>query len=89
MRIATVRFYSYPLLRTVDLNYLLELLASDVPDVGRVVSEPMAEGEREAAADRDLHGIVMVRERIHLYVSGEAGDERRRDLEADVERHSP
>jgi len=89
MRIVTVRFYSYHLLRTVDVNYLLELLASEVPDVGRVMIEEMAEQERGTAAHSDRNGIVMVRERIHIFVSGNAGDERRRDLEADVERRSP
>jgi hypothetical protein len=84
MQIVTVRFYSYNLLRTIDLNLLLELLASKVPDVGRIVIEAMAKEERGSAAHTDRDGIVMVRERIHLFVSGTAGDERMRDLEAEV-----
>ena len=89
MRIVTVRFYSCHLLRSVDLNYLLELLTSKVPDMGRLVMEAMGEEERRTAGPLDRDGIVEVRERIHLFVTGEGGDERRRDLEADVERNSP
>jgi hypothetical protein len=89
MRIVTVRFYSYHLLRTIDFSYFLELLESEVPDVGRLVIEGMAEEARETAADSGRDGIVMVRERVHLFVSGDTGDERRRDLEAEVELNSP
>ena len=71
------------------MNFLLELLASQVPDVSRVEVDQMAEEGKAAAARTDRNGVVMVRERIHIFVSGDAGRERRRDLEAEVERNSP
>jgi hypothetical protein len=86
MRTVTLRYYSYRLLCTLDFNRLLERLISEVPDLSRVVIEGMAEDEKRIAAPTDKHGIVMVMERIHVYVSADGGDEeRRRDLEIEAE----
>jgi hypothetical protein len=82
----TVRYFSRHLLRTIDLNYLVARLVEVLPDFNRLVIEEMDEDEKSTAAQTDKHGIVMVLERLYIYV-GENGSERRRDLEEDVERN--
>jgi hypothetical protein len=84
----TVRYFSRHLLATLDINLLLARLTSDLPDLNRLLIEPMDENERRSAAPTDEDGIMIVRERIHIYVDGNC-ERRLRELEIDVERASP
>jgi len=89
MKEVTIRYYGSNLLLTVDLNFLFSRLASQFRDLERFVIEVMDEDEKVTAAETDKHGIIMVRERIHIYIDS-AGDRRRlRDLEREVEDNSP
>jgi hypothetical protein len=83
----TVRYFSRHLLRTIDLNYLVARLVDALPEFNRLVIEEMDDDEKRTAAQTDKAGIIMIFERLHIYV-GENGKERRRDLEEDVERNA-
>ena len=75
--------YSRPLLLTVDLNLLVASLAAELPELSRIIIEGMDEAERASSARPDADGIIVVQERIHIYVG--SGKQRRRDWETQIE----
>ena len=83
-----VRFYSTRLLRTLDLNALVEAVFAEFPQPGRVVFEEMSADELALAGPTDKDGITCVRHRCFVYAC--TGDDRRRveSIEAEVERRS-
>ena len=85
---ALIRYYDLRLLRTIDLNFLFEILAAEIPNLTEITLEPMDENERAASSKTDENGIIIVQKRIHLHI-GDGGTIQRLDLEAAIERGSP
>jgi len=89
MKEVTIRYYGSNLLLTVDLNFLFSRLASQFRDAQRFVIEAMDDDEKATAAETTKSGIIMVRERIHIYIDSPGDQRRLRDLEREVEDNSP